>query len=188
MGEIDKNLRQDVNDNNMEPSSKFESPTDMNTTSSLPRSTVHLDLFRAGIINRLDTIMSEHNASVRDTMIIDARKFADTYARAPPPAQRVPPAENERCMAIRAGGKQCSRRRKDDTTFCGTHVRYGQTGGNAHDSVLVNTPTEKPIQVGTERALHAAVSISGIPQFVDDNGATWCAEDVCSAHVNPRNV
>lgn len=172
----------------METSSEIENPTPMNV-SSAPRSIVHLQLFRDGVISRLDAIVSEENGTVRDAMIIDARKFVETYARAPSPAPRAPPVASERCIAIRAAGQQCTRRRKGDTNFCGTHVLYGQTEkANVSDNVSSTPLTLKPPRAGTDRAVRAAVSSSGIPQFVDDNGEKWCAEDVCSEQVNPRKV
>jgi hypothetical protein len=157
---------------------------------SVPRAVAHLDLLRVGVISRLDAIATATNAIARDAIIADARVFVETYARAPPPAPRAPPVADERCIAIRSnGGKQCTRRRKDGTTFCGTHVRCNQSGSpDTCDKVTADVPTEKVPHTGTERALRAAVSPSGIPQFVDENGATWCAEDVCAAHDNPRPV
>jgi len=156
---------------------------------SVPRAVAHLDLLRAGMISHLDAIASATNAIARDAIIADARVFVETYARAPPPAPRAPPVADERCIAIRNGGKQCTRRRKDGTTFCGTHVRCNQSGGpDTGANVTAAAATDKAPHTGTERALRAAVSPSGIPQFVDEDGAVWCAEDVCAAHVNPRSV
>jgi hypothetical protein len=54
-------------------------------------------------------------------------------------------------------------------------------GANEHAENI-----EKVSHVGTERALRAVASSSGIPQFMDESGAVWCAEDVCAAHINPR--
>ena len=153
----------------------------------VPRAIAHLDLFRAGVLSRLDTIASADDATARAARIDDARVFVETYARAPPPAPRAPPVPEERCVAIRNGGKQCTRRRKDGTTFCGTHARCTQPGAVGGD-VVASVATEKKTQGGTERALRAAVSSSGIPQFVDDDGTVWCAEDVCAGHHNPRPV
>ena len=162
------------------------------SVASVPRAVAHLELFRTGVNSYLDAISAAPDASSRDAMIADARVFVETYSRAPLPAPRAPPVTEERCVAIRAGGsgKQCTRRRKDDTTFCGTHARCTQAGNAlACASVTVNGPsTAKVSHTGTERALRAAVSSSGIPQFVDDNGLVWCAEDVCAGHTNPRSV
>jgi hypothetical protein len=155
---------------------------------TVPRAVAHLDLLRAGVLSRLDAIASATNANARDAIIADTRVFVETYARAPPPAPRAPPVPEERCVAIRSnGGKQCTRRRKDDTSFCGTHARCTQPG-TVEGDVVASVATEKKPQMGIERALHAAVSPSGIPQFVDKDGTVWCAEDVCSGHHNPRPV
>jgi hypothetical protein len=58
------------------------------------------------------------------------------------------------------------------------------TNESSSSSELDTVPA---IVSGTERALHASISSSGIPQFVDENGSVWCAEDVCSGHTNPRS-
>jgi hypothetical protein len=159
------------------------------SVASVPRAVAHLELFRSGVNGYLDAIAAAPDAFTRDGVIADTRVFVETYSRAPLPAPRAPPAAEERCVAIRTGGKQCTRRRKNNTTFCGTHVRCKQSGNaDATASVPTDVATEKVSHAGTERALRAAVSPSGIPQFVDENGAVWCAEDVCSAHVNPRPV
>ena len=160
----------------------------MNTTSSQPRSALHLDLFRNEIITRLDAIANETNTIARDAMIVNARKFVDNYASAPAPTPREPPEQNHRCTATRAGGQQCTRRRKENTTFCGTHVRYGQTTGVTNNLECLSSPKESHTSVGIARSLRAVVSTSGVPQFVDDDSNVWCAEDVCSQHVNPRKV
>lgn len=159
------------------------------SVASVPRAVAHLELFRSGVNGYLDAIAAAPDAFTRNGVIADTRVFVETYSRAPLPAPRAPPAAEERCVAIRTGGKQCTRRRKDNTTFCGTHVRCNQSGNaDAAAIATMDMTTEKVSHAGTERALRAAVSPSGIPQFVDDTGATWCAEDVCSAHVNPRSV
>jgi len=155
----------------------------------VPRAVAHLDLLRTGVISRLDAIASTSDATMRDAILADTRVFVETYARAPPPAPRAPPMADERCIALRNGGKQCTRRRKGDTTFCGTHARCTAAANVGAEATSSTTGTvEKVVHTGTERALRAAVSSSGIPQFVDESGAIWCAEDVCAAHVNPRSV
>jgi hypothetical protein len=166
--------------------SEIETPPPM-ITASVPRAVAHLDILRTSVISRLDAIATTTDATMRDAIIADTRVFVETYARAPPPALRSPPVADERCVAIRSGGKQCTRRRKGDTTFCGTHVRCAQSG-NTGTNVITNVSPSKTSHIGVERALRAAVSPSGIPQFVDDTGATWCAEDVCAGHPNPRQA
>ena len=171
--------------------SSCEINTNMNTTSSLPRSALHLDTFRTEVIKCLDAISNEKNTSKRNEIIMETRVFVNNYANAPPPTPRELPPPNERCTAIRAGGQQCTRRRKENTTFCGTHIRYGQakcSSNNVFSLSTTQTEDDKPANVGSTRTLHAVVSSSGIPQFVDDGSNIWCAEDVCSEHINPRKI
>ena len=171
----------------MEPY-KVYSSTNMNTTSSQSRSVLHLEMFRAEVIRRLDTIAYETNTNDRNAMIVDMQSFVENYASAPPPAPREPPEQNQRCTAFRAGGQQCTRRRKENALYCGTHVRYQATGVSNNTECVSTTSTEKQASVGTTRSLRAVVSSSGIPQFVDDESNVWCAEDVCSENVDPRKV
>ena len=160
----------------------------MNNISSQPRSVIHLDVFRTEVIARLDAIASECSSNERDAMIANTRIFVENYASAPPPTPREPPEQSQRCTAIRAGGLQCTRRRKENSTVCGTHVRYGQSSCASNNTECLPTHTENTKNVGATRSLRAVVSTSGIPQFVDDEDNIWCAEDVCSENVNPRKV
>jgi len=163
----------------------------LSTSTPVPRAVAHLEALRTGMLNRLDAITHAHDTTSLNAIIDETRQFVETYSRAPPPSPRAPPVADERCIAIRNGGLQCSRRRKNGTNFCGTHARCIQGGevdtiSNTNENPVVdNIPS---IPTGNERALHASVSLSGIPQFVDDGGNIWCAEDVCAGHVNPRSV
>ena len=157
----------------------------------MSRAAAHLELFRSGVNDYLDVIAAAPDAFTRDGVIANARVFIETYSRAPPSAPRSPPASDERCTAIRNGGKQCTRRRKDNTTFCGTHVRCSAPSSScvvssAGPEHVAKVCKESPM--GTERALRAVSSSSGIPHFMDASGSSWCAEDVCSGHSNPRPV
>lgn len=159
------------------------------SSAPVPRAVAHLELLRCGVLSHLDAISHARDNVSLNAMISELRHFVETYERAPPPTPRAPPAAEERCVAIRNGGQQCSRRRKNGTNFCGTHVRCIQdvdviSSTNESSSELDTVPV---IVSGTERALHASISPSGIPQFVDESGSVWCAEDVCSGHTNPRS-
>ena len=48
----------------------------------------------------------------------------------------------ERCGAKRANGEQCTRRKKDDSCFCGTHVK-----GTPHGEVSTTDDGLKGIEV-----------------------------------------
>ena len=166
-------------------------PITKTSATTVPRTVAHLDLLRVGMITRLDAIAHETDDIMRNKLITDARDFAETYALTPSPAPRIPPETNDRCVAIRNGGKQCTRRRKGDTTFCGTHIRCNQTSSSGTGATVpmnASSDTQPHPHIGIERTLRACVSPSGIPQFVDEVGGIWCAEDVCAGHHNPREA
>jgi len=165
---------------------------DPETTPSTPasaapaaRAIAHLELFRTGVLQHLNILLNAPMVDHEDALA-NTRTFVETYSRAPAPAPRAPPPTDERCVALRGNGKQCTRRRKEGT-FCGTHARCTQTATTlsaAPASAGGAAPRER--RACTERALRAAPSSSGIPQFVDADGVAWCAEDVCAEHANPR--
>ena len=76
---------------------------------------------------------------------------------------------HERCKALRANNKQCTRRRKDDDKFCGTHIK-----GTPHGEIE-NEETKdeviKKIQVWAEE-------ISGIIYHLDSEGNIYDPQDI----------
>ena len=84
----------------------------------------------------------------------------------------------ERCCAKRASGEQCTRRKRDDCQFCGTHSKW-TPHGVITDSDPVNTTTK--IEV-------SAIDIKGIVYYLDDNTNVYDTEDVIANKNNPRVI
>ena len=84
----------------------------------------------------------------------------------------------DRCCANRANGQQCTRRKKDDLTYCGTHSK-----GTPHGIVNVNetVPTVTKIEV-------SAIDIKGIVYYLDNNGNVYDTGDIISNEKNPRII
>ena len=84
---------------------------------------------------------------------------------------------NNRCNARRANGEQCTRRRKDDCDFCGTHIK-----GTPHGFIQLNGDgveySEKKIEV-------VAVEIFGIVYYIDNDGNVYRTEDILEGKDNP---
>jgi hypothetical protein len=84
---------------------------------------------------------------------------------------------NNRCSAKRANGEQCTRRKKDDGDFCGTHVK-----GTPHG--FLQTNGEIP-----EDTLHkvevVAEEIFGIVYYIDDANNVYKTEDIMQDKPNP---
>ncbi len=84
----------------------------------------------------------------------------------------------ERCIAKRANGEQCTRRRREGATFCGTHAKGTPHGTINMDSV--ETPLQK-VNVWLEE-------IAGISYYIDDKGNVYNPQDVYQNKINPRKI
>ena len=87
----------------------------------------------------------------------------------------------DRCMAKRAEGEQCTRKRKGDSLFCGTHIKGTPHGVVEETDCNNNILSQKQIQV-------TAQEIKGIIYYLDDNGNVYKAEDILQNRNNPQII
>lgn len=85
----------------------------------------------------------------------------------------------ERCLANRANSQQCTRRKKKDCDFCGTHMKSQPYGISNEQKDIVDT--FKKITVYTKE-------IEGIIYYLDDFGNIYDPNDIMSNMKNPRIV
>jgi hypothetical protein len=88
------------------------------------------------------------------------------------------PSSN-RCNACRASGEQCTRRRKEDSEFCGTHSK-GTPNGLIDDSISGASEVKK-IEVFVEE-------IFGIVYYIDNVNNVYKTEDVLQGKINPAII
>ena len=81
-----------------------------------------------------------------------------------------------RCNAKRANGEQCTRRRKDDCEFCGTHEK-----GRPHGLITAINDNEKKMK----KIEVFAKEIMGIVYSLDKNGNVYKTEDILKNIENP---
>lgn len=84
----------------------------------------------------------------------------------------------ERCCALRANKEQCTRRRKTDERFCGTHIK-----GIPHGEI--NETTEKPSH---SKKVVRAQDIKGIIYYIDDDGNVYDPHDVMNNIIDPKII
>ena len=84
----------------------------------------------------------------------------------------------ERCCAKRASGEQCTRRKKDDCQYCGTHSK-----GTPHGMISDKEPTSTTNKVEVN-----AIDIKGIVYYLDNTGNVYDTEDIISNSKNPRVI
>lgn len=85
----------------------------------------------------------------------------------------------DRCCAKRATNEQCTRRKKNDGEYCGTHMK-----GTPHgvvDNQTDNKPTTQKIEV-------IAKDIQGIIYYIDTSNNVYQAEDIITNKSDPKII
>lgn len=86
---------------------------------------------------------------------------------------------HDRCSAVRANEEQCTRRRKDGSLFCGTHIK-----GTPHG--VVNDGTKEPCSYLKINV--SAEEICGIIYYIDSSGNVYDPQDIFQNIQNPRII
>jgi hypothetical protein len=86
---------------------------------------------------------------------------------------------NLRCCAKRANGEQCTRHKKEEYDFCGTHIKgtpYGKMDCTVDEPILA-----KKRDVWVQ-------DIKGIQYFIDNSGNVYNHNEVLANKVNPAII
>lgn len=84
-----------------------------------------------------------------------------------------------RCIAKRASGEQCTRRRKEGCEYCGTHVK-GTPHGLINSTECSETISQK-VEVFVEE-------IFGIVYYIDKFNNVYKTEDIVEGKQNPQII
>ena len=85
----------------------------------------------------------------------------------------------DRCSAKRANNEQCTRRKKDNCDYCGTHLKGTPHGIVDYQNEQKNT---------TQKIEVYAQDIQGIVYYIDNNNNVYQAEDIVSNKINPKII
>ena len=85
----------------------------------------------------------------------------------------------DRCCAKRASCEQCTRKKKEGSEFCGTHMK-GTPHGVVDNQEEPNFTTQK-IEVWAQ-------DIQGIIYYIDTNNNVYQAEDIIVNKMNPKII
>jgi hypothetical protein len=83
----------------------------------------------------------------------------------------------DRCTAKRANGEQCTRRKKDSSEYCGTHVK-----GTPHGEIIVEEGIDNNVVTKVEIQLQ---EIQGIHYYIDNNYNVYKMEDIINNSKTP---
>jgi hypothetical protein len=86
----------------------------------------------------------------------------------------------DRCCAKRANDEQCTRRRKDESEFCGTHMK-----GTPH-GIIDENPNET--KINTHKVEVWAQDIQGIVYYIDKSNNVYETSDIVKNKVNPKII
>lgn len=86
---------------------------------------------------------------------------------------------SDRCCAKRASGEQCTRRKKTECEYCGTHMK-----GTPH-GICDNEDDDKPVGQKVEVW---AQEIQGIIYYIDKVGNVYQVEDIIVNKMNPKVI
>ena len=84
-----------------------------------------------------------------------------------------------RCCALRANKEQCTRRRRLDSEFCGTHIKGSPHG--IMDMNQVKMEVNEKIEVWLE-------DIKGIHYYLDNKGNVYCPHDISRNVDKPKVI
>jgi len=89
---------------------------------------------------------------------------------------------DNRCNAKRANGEQCTRRRKDQCEFCGTHFKGAPHG------LITSQESNKVSETSKQTLEVVAEDINGIIYYVDKFNNVYNMEDILGQRENPRLI
>ena len=85
----------------------------------------------------------------------------------------------DRCCAKRANCQQCTRRKKNGSEYCGTHVK-----GTPHGIVQSQEESKNT----TQKIEVYAKDIQGIVYYIDSNNNVYQTEDIIKNKINPKII
>jgi hypothetical protein len=86
----------------------------------------------------------------------------------------------DRCCAKRANDEQCTRRRKDGSEYCGTHMK-----GTPHGILDVQNDANK---INTQKVEVWAQDIQGIVYYIDKSNNVYDTSDIIKNQMNPKII
>lgn len=86
----------------------------------------------------------------------------------------------DRCCAKRATGEQCTRRKKDESEYCGTHMK-----GTPH-GIINNNQNEN--KINTQKIEVWVQDIQGIVYYIDKFNNVYDTADIIKNQLNPKII
>ena len=140
----------------------------------------YLNTFKTDVLTELSNHMDEQEVNLMKNMILNYDSFElvkEDFLKRKRVKNMVPMFD--RCYAKRANGEQCTRKKKDESEFCGTHDKNRPHG--VIDKDTTNEVKLKKVEVWLQE-------INGIHQYIDDYNNVYKTEDIISNTINPKII
>ena len=89
---------------------------------------------------------------------------------------------HDRCIACRASGEQCTRRRKGESEYCGTHIK-----GTPHGIISKEKQDSEP-KCTVKKVSVWAQDIKGIIYYIDDSSNVYETTAILQGTDNPKII
>jgi len=144
---------------------------------------VYLSAYKADVKSKIVALNFEDNTKVVDLLdyVFDHPRLAldkDDFVKRKRVKNSIP--ELNRCVAKISNGEQCTRRRKTNCEFCGTHSK-----GIPHGSIQPDSNGESTI---TQSTNVFAEDIKGIVYYIDTSLNVFKTEDILQNKENPQII
>ena len=144
---------------------------------------VYITSFKNEINDKITSLTFQDKEKINDLLefVYDYNRLIlekDDFAKRKRVKNSIP--NINRCIAKRANGEQCTRRRKDDCEFCGTHSK-----GIPHGSMQTN---ENEPNINIQSLEVTAEDIKGIIYYIDKFNNVYKTEDILEGNENPQVI
>ena len=138
--------------------------------------------FKDNIRKKIDELYFDEKSKVNDLLehIYDYERLSltkDDFIKRKRIQNSIP--ISNRCNAKRANNEQCTRRRKSDSEYCGTHTK-GTPNGYLNLDACSDCNVQKIDVVAKE--------IDGIVYYIDEHTNVYRTEDILNGKENPEII
>jgi hypothetical protein len=138
--------------------------------------------FKDTIRKKIDELGFDEKSKVNDLLehVYDYQRLSltkDDFIKRKRIQNSIP--VSNRCNARRANNEQCTRRRKTDSEYCGTHTK-GTPNGCLNANTCNNSNEQKLDVVAKE--------IDGIVYYIDEHMNVYRTEDILNSKENPEII
>jgi len=99
---------------------------------------------------------------------------------------------NNRCCALKMDGNRCSRSKRDNSDYCGTHnkinIQHTQAIQTPQSQIQEALPQCDTSAVDNDKIELKMIEVEGIVHYIDSENNIYRMEDILSKNTNPAKI